>query len=132
MKYIYGKFTNKQIKEAALAMHTDIHRLLLHKDNHVDQKIFENDDDFLTFFQKVLYKFGGTKTLFNNNGIMVALMSTLQAAYDESVSDHFDYTTFRKAILDSHGCIKQMFENQGGVSSAKSVNSKACCYRQNK
>lgn len=70
-----------------------------------------------------MFKFSGTKTLFNNNGIMVTLMATLQAAYDEVTSDEFDYMTFRRAILDSHNYIKQMFE--GGVDDAKLTDSTA-------
>lgn len=123
MKYIYGSFTKRQIKEAALAMHNDVHKLLLYKDNRIEEKIFENDEAFLIFFQNVMFKFSGTKTLFNNNGIMVTLMATLQAAYDEAVSDEFDYMTFRRAILDSHNYIKQMFE--GGVGDAKLADSTA-------
>ena len=57
-----------------------------------------------------MYKLGGTKTLFNDNCVMVTLMSELQAALDNAKSDHFNYTTFRRAILDSHGYIKAMFE----------------------
>lgn len=116
MEYIYGSFTKRQIKEAAHAMHNDVHKLLLYKDNRIEEKIFENDEVFLIFFQNVMFKFSGTKTLFNNNGIMVTLMATLQAAYDEVTSDEFDYMTFRRAILDSHNYIKQMFE--GGVGDA--------------
>lgn len=112
MKYIYGSFTKRQIKEAAHAMHNDVHKLLLYKDNRIEEKIFENDEAFLIFFQNVMFKFSGTKTLFNNNGIMVTLMATLQAAYDEVTSDEFDYMTFRRAILDSHNYIKQMFERR--------------------
>nr|DAV77186.1 MAG TPA: hypothetical protein [Caudoviricetes sp.] len=123
MKYIYGSFTKRQIKEAALAMHNDVHKLLLYKDNRIEEKIFENDEAFLIFFQNVMFKFSGTKTLFNNNGIMVTLMATLQAAYDEVTSDEFDYMTFRRAILDSHNYIKQMFE--GGVDDAKLTDSTA-------
>jgi len=54
---------------------------------------------------------------------MVTLMATLQAAYDEVTSDEFDYMTFRRAILDSHNYIKQMFE--GGVGDAKLTDSTA-------
>lgn len=117
MEYIYGSFTKRQIKEAAHAMHNDVHKLLLYKDNQIEEKIFENDEAFLIFFHNVMFKFSGTKTLFNNNGIMVTLMATLQAAYDEVTSDEFDYMAFRRAILDSHNYIKQMFE--GGVGDAK-------------
>ena len=123
MKYIYGSFTKRQIKEAAHAMHKDVHKLLIYKDNQKEEKIFENDEAFLIFFQNVMFKFSGTKTLFNNNGIMVTLMATLQAAYNEVTSDEFDYMTFRRAILDSHNYIKQMFE--GGVSDAKLTDSTA-------
>lgn len=123
MKYIYGSFTKIQIKEAAHAMHNDVHKLLLYKDNRIEEEIFENDEAFLIFFQNVMFKFSGTKTLFNNNGIMVTLMATLQAAYDEVTSDEFDYMTFRRAILDSHNYIKQMFE--GGVGDAKLTDSTA-------
>lgn len=110
MQYIYGTFTDKQINEAVRAMHNDIHKLLLYKDKRIEEKIFEDDEAFLIFFENVMFKLGGTKTLFNNNGIMVTLMSELQAAFDNAKSDHFDYTTFRRAILDSHGYIKAMFE----------------------
>ena len=113
MHYIYGDFTDKQITEATRAMHNDIHKLLLYKDNRIEEPIFENDEAFLIFFENVLFKLGGTKTLFNNNGYMVTLMSTLQAAYDEVKSDHFDYVSYRRAILDSHGYIKMMFEGGG-------------------
>ena len=110
MQYIYGSFTDKQITEAVRAMHNDIHKLLLYKDKRVEETIFEDDEAFLIFFENVLFKFGGTKTLFNNNGTMVSLMSTLQAAYDEVQSSTFRYKTFRRAILDCHGYIKSMFE----------------------
>ena len=121
MQYIYGSFTDKQITEAVRAMHNDIHKLLLYKDKRVEETIFEDDEAFLVFFENVMYKLGGTKTLFNDNGVMVTLMSELQAAFDNAKSDHFNYTAFRRAILDSHGYIKQMFE--GGVSDAESTNS---------
>lgn len=110
MQYIYGDFTDKQISEAVRAMHNDIHKLLLYKDKRIEEIIFEDDEAFLIFFENVMFKLGGTKTLFNDNGMMVTLMATLQAALDEVQSDHFNYTTFRRAILDSHGYIKAMFE----------------------
>jgi len=123
MQYIYSNFTDKQITEAVHAMHSDIHKLLLYKDKSIEEKIFEDDEAFLVFFENVMFKLGGTKTLFNDNGIMVTLMATLQGAMDNFKSDHFSYRKFRRAILDSHGYIKQMFE--GGAGDAKLTDSKA-------
>ena len=53
--------------------------------------------------------------------IQVKLMCEIQAALDNAKSDHFNYTTFRRAILDSHGYIKAMFEEVD--SDAKFTNS---------
>lgn len=112
MTYIYGTFTENQLKEAVHAMHNDIHKLLLHKDDSIEERIFINEEAFLVFFKKILFKFAGTKTLFNDNRYMVALMSTLQSAYNEVTSDNYDYFVYRRAILDSHALIKQMFETE--------------------
>ena len=48
---------------------------------------------------------------------------TLLKRAKNTVSDEFDYMTFRRAILDSHNYIKQMFE--GGVCDAKLTDSTA-------
>lgn len=121
MQYIYGDFTDKQINEAVRAMHGDIHKLLLYKDKTIEEKIFEDDEAFLVFFENVMFKLGGTKILFNDNGLMVTLMATLQGAMDNFKSDHFSYKKFRRAILDSHGYIKAMFEEVD--CNAESINS---------
>lgn len=121
MNYIYGDFTDKQIAEAACEMHKDIHRLLLYKDPNISVDIFEDDGAFVLSFQNVLYKLGGTQTLFNDSGIMVELMATLQAAYNEVTGRNFNYKTYRKALLNAHGYVREMFE--GGGRNAKSFNS---------
>lgn len=63
-----------KINEAVRAMHGDIHKLLLYKDKTIEEKIFEDDEAFLVFFENVMFKLGGTKTLFNDNGLMVTLI----------------------------------------------------------
>lgn len=112
MDYIYGNFSDKQALEVAHVLHNDIHKLLLYKDNRINDLIFEDDISFFTFFEKLLFMLGGMKTLLVDNGYMVLLMSTLQAAYNEAKSDNFHYHIFRKAILDAHGYIKLMLESE--------------------
>ena len=41
---------------------------------------------------------------------MVALLSTLQSAYDMVLGKDFNYCEYRRLILDAHGYIKDMFE----------------------
>ena len=110
MEYIYGEFTDEQINEAVKQMHSDIHRLLLYKDNNIEEKIFDSDEDYIKYFTNLLFRFGGLNELLGEPQQMVSLMSTLQAAYDEVQSPTFRYKIFRRAILDCHGYIKAMFE----------------------
>lgn len=121
MRYLYGEFTDNQITEAVRVMHNDIHKLLLYKDNKITETIFNTDKDFEIYFTNLLFRFGGLNELLGEPDQMVALMSTLQAAYNEVMSDHFSYRTFRRAILDSHGYIKAMFEE--GDTDAKFIHS---------
>lgn len=117
MRYLYGEFTDEQIDEAVKVMHNDVHKLLLYKDKEVKETIFNTEEDFVNYFTNLLFRFGGLNELLGEPKQMVALMSTLQAAYDEVQSNTFNYRTFRRAILDSHGYIKAIFE--GGVSDAE-------------
>lgn len=110
MQYLYGEFTYDQIKSAIRVMHNDIHKLLLYKDEDIHEVIFNSEDDFLIYFNSLLFRFGGLNELLGEPEYMVALISTLQAAYDNVQSDDYTFRTFRKAILDSHGYIKSMFE----------------------
>ena len=111
MEYVYGEFTNKQIKEAVRAMHSDIHRLLLYKDKKIEEIIFESEEEYMTYFKNLLFRLAGMNELFGEPPQLVAFMSTLQAAYDEISSDHFRYSVFRRAILDCHGYLESMFED---------------------
>jgi hypothetical protein len=110
MKYIYGEFSDNQIKANATLMHSEIHKLLLYKDNKIIEPIFDSENDFNIYFSNLLYRFGGLNKLLGEPDGMVSLMSTLRAAYDEAQSENFKYWTFRKLILDAHGYIKEMFE----------------------
>lgn len=110
MEYLYGKFSDNQIELNAKLMHNEIHKLLLYKDNKISEKIFNSDEEFQNYFTNLLFRFGGLNKLLGEPSNMVALMSTLQAAKDEASSCDYNYSNFRRLILDSHGYIKAMFE----------------------
>ena len=112
MKYLYGEFSDKQIDYAVVSMHNDIHKLLLYKDKKVTEVIFNSDEDFVNYFTNLLFRFGGLNELLGEPMEMVDLMSTLQSAYSEVLSNNFNYRVFRRAILDCHGYIKAMFEKE--------------------
>lgn len=112
MKYLYGEFSDKQIELNAALMHSEIHRLLLHKDPKVTEEIFASNEDFVNYFSNLLIRYGGLNELLGEPNNMIALMSTLQAAYDESQSADFRFKVFRRLILDAHGYIKHMFSEE--------------------
>lgn len=110
MQYMYGEFSDDQVKANARLMHGEIHKLLLYKDPELTDLIFKSEEEFYTYFHNLLYRFGGLNSLLGNPKQMVALMSTLQAALEEVQSDHYEWSIFRRLILDAHGYIKSIFE----------------------
>lgn len=110
MKHLYGEFSDEQIKSNAKLMHSEIHKLLLYKDKNINQEIFANEDDFKIYFINLLYQFSGLNELLGCPVQMVALIATLQSAFDLVLSDKFNYYEYRRLILDSHNYIKNIFE----------------------
>ena len=112
MKYLYGDFSDDQIKIYVKHMHKEIHKLLLYKDKKIKDSIFNSENDFDNYFQNLLYRYGGLNKLLKEPPLMIAFMSTLQAAYDVAIKKDFsllDYNNFRKLILNAHGYLTQMF-----------------------
>lgn len=110
MKHLYGNFSNNQILLNAKIMHNEVHKLLLYKDKMVEENIFNSEDDFINYFTNLLFRFGGLNELLGEPVSMVSLLSTLQAALDEVKSSSYNYSNYRRLILDAHGYIKLMFE----------------------
>jgi len=109
MEYLYGSFSDEQMKEMARQMHNDIHKLLLYMDPNVEKKSFEAYDEFHRFFQNTLIRFGGMNTLLKEPDKMPYFMSTLQAAFDELDRNPFNFALYRKLIFDAHGYLTEMF-----------------------
>lgn len=110
MTHLYGTFTETQIKENAKIMHSEVHKLLLFKDNNVNQMIFESEEDFQNYFSNVLTRFSGLNKILKCPVQMVALLATLQSAKDLVNSDDYSFCEYRRLILDAHGYIKSLFE----------------------
>lgn len=112
MKYKYGEFADEQINSNAKFMHGEIHKLLLYKDPKIEFPIFKDDNDFYVYFRNLMYRFGGMNELLDEPDQMVALMSTLQAAYDEVLNADYEWSVYRRLILDAHGYVKAIFEGK--------------------
>lgn len=110
MKYLYGEFSDSQVDVNARLMHGEIHKLLLYKDPQINKELFKSNNEFLVYFRNLLFRFGGLNKLLGEPSQMVALMSTLEAAYSMVSDDDYHWETYRRLILDAHAYVKAIFE----------------------
>lgn len=106
MNTIYGHFSNLQIEEYKEKLHKEMFWLLLYKDPKTKDE-FKNVD-FEKYFINLMKKIDGLNALLFYPVEIVSIMSLLQAAFNESRSDDFDYRSYRKLILDAHSLVDKI------------------------
>lgn len=80
--------------------------LLLYKDPKTKDE-FKNVD-FEKYFINLMKKIDGLNTLLFYPVEIIAIMSLLQAALNETRSDDFNYRSYRKLILDAHSLVDKI------------------------
>lgn len=106
MDTIYGHFDDLQIEEYKEKLHKEMFWLLLYKDPKTKDE-FKNVD-FEKYFINLMEKIDGLNTLLFYPVEIVAIMSLLQAALNETRSDDFNYRSYRKLILDAHSLVDKI------------------------
>lgn len=106
MDTIYGHFDDLQIEEYKEKLHKEMFWLLLYKDPKTKDE-FKNVD-FEKYFINLMKKIDGLNALLFYPVEIVSIMSLLQAAFNESRSDDFDYRSYRKLILDAHSLVDKI------------------------
>jgi hypothetical protein len=106
MDTIYGHFDDLQIEEYKEKLHKEMFWLLLYKDPKTKDK-FKNVD-FEKYFINLMKKIDGLNTLLFYPVEIIAIMSLLQAALNETRSDDFNYRSYRKLILDAHSLVDKI------------------------
>ena len=106
MDTIYGHFDDLQIEEYKEKLHKEMFWLLLYKDPKTKDE-FKNVD-FEKYFINLMKKIDGLNPLLFYPVEIVAIMSLLQAALNETRSDDFNYRSYRKLILDAHSLVDKI------------------------
>lgn len=106
MDTIYGHFDDLQIEEYKEKLHKEMFWLLLYKDPKTKDE-FKNVD-FEKYFINLMKKIDGLNTLLLYPVEIIAIMSLLQAALNETRSDDFNYRSYRKLILDAHSLVDKI------------------------
>lgn len=101
MNYKYGEYSEKQIIETKHRIRKQIYFLLLivdpaTRDDYKNINVCEA-------FNGLLYKLGGLNELLRQPTELVKVMSLLEAALIQYKSDTFDFSVYRKLVLDA-GC----------------------------
>lgn len=109
MQHLYGNFSKQQIKEYKIKMHKEMFWLLLYKDPATRDQ-FKNTN-YEKYFIGLMKKLDGLNTLLFCPAEIVSILSLLQAAYNETKREEFDYQSYRKLILDAHSLVDKIPEN---------------------
>ncbi len=102
-----AEFNEKQLDEYRERLHKKMFWLLLYKDP--ETKDAYDYVDFGKYFMFLMKELKGLNELLNHPPYLIETMSTLQAAYDESMSEPFDYGSYRKLVLDAHNILDKVF-----------------------
>lgn len=108
MKHLYGEFSEQQIKDTKKSLRGSIFFLLLCVDPKTSIE-YENIDVEKSF-QGLLLKIGGLNKLLFEQPELVTILSLLEAAKCEYMKDSFDYSLYRKLILDAGAEVEKLKE----------------------
>lgn len=108
-KHLYnGEFSENQISQTKKSLRGTIFFLLLCVDPKTSWEY--KDVDINKCFTGLLYKISGLNKLLFEPVEIVTTMSLLQSAFDELNSSDFDFSAYRKLILDAGAEIEKLRE----------------------
>lgn len=104
----YGSYSPTQIHEVKLSIQKSIFFLLL----YVDPKTRDEypDIDIVGAFRNLQYKINGLNSILLEPPELVQTMALLESALNEYKSDDFQWTQYRKLILDAGSEIMKVKE----------------------
>ena len=102
----YGELTADQLDEYRERLHKKLFWLLLYKDPNTKEDYSGTNFDryFLTLMMELK---GLDEVLVHPNGL-VEILCILEAAFDETKKDPFEYSIYRKFVLDAHSLLDRM------------------------
>lgn len=106
MNTLYGKYGECQLSDYREKLHSKMHWLLIYRDpKTIDDYSYV---DFDKYFKSLMKEINGLNDILMQPPKLVEMMSLLQAAYNETTFDSFNYKTYRKFILDAHNVLDEI------------------------
>lgn len=110
IKHLYGEFSENQIAQTKKSLRGSIFFLLLCVDPKTSWEY--PDVDVNKSFTGLLYKMGGMNELLLEQPEIVTTMSLLQAALMEYKKPNFNFSVYRKLILDAGAEIDRLLREE--------------------
>ena len=108
VKYKYGEFKTKQIRETKETIRKQIFFLLLLADPATKGQY--PDVDIKLAFDNLLHKFNGFNSLLSYPPEVVEVLSILEEARGELDKPEFDFEIYRKLVLDAGATVVKIKE----------------------
>lgn len=106
MDTLYGEITKEQFDDYKVKLHKKLFWLLLYKDPDTCSDF--DYVDFDKYITSLMKEITGLSTILSSPCELVELLAFLQAAYNETFSDEFNYKAFRKFVLDAHNVLDRL------------------------
>lgn len=104
MNTIYGNMPDKALDQYKNQLHKEVHRLLLYKDPKMEDSFYNVDYD--KYFIFLMKKLTALSEILANNSVLLSVLSTLQAAYNETLIEDFSFSDYKKLIFDTQSLIE--------------------------
>ena len=108
MKAKYGTCSPKQISSIKQSIRKSIFFLLLYVDPNTKQEY--PNIDVADAFRSLQYRLNGLNSILLEPPELIETMSLLETAWNEYESEDFDYSRYRKLILDAGAQIMRVKE----------------------
>lgn len=106
MLYLYGEFQNYQISNYKKKLHKDLFWLILYKDPNTKEE-YQNVD-FDKYFSFLMKKIDGLNELLFYPSELIEMLSCLEAAFIETRKEKFNWSVYRKLILDAQSLVDKI------------------------
>lgn len=106
IQHIYGEFEEDQFEGHKKKLHNQLFWLLLYKDPKTKDEYANIDFD--SYFTTVMKEIDGLNILLSYPTPIVRMMSILEHAYSETKRDDYQWSSYRKLILDAQHIVDQI------------------------
>ena len=102
MDGLYGNISTEQLTDFKRWLHSKIHWLLVYKESE-DFNVNLND-----YFLEVMKLIGSAGEVLKQDSVSLQILTLLNRAYAEAMSDEYNHDRYRHYILEAHNLVDKL------------------------